>query len=184
LAFSEFGLEFPDVADTLVATSSVIGAYFWFKGADERATIEKWREFEEREKSEREVRRQLAYLAPKPLWKLSEIQEFNGIKDMRGPLLIAVDGSIYNAYKGRHFYGPGCEYHIFAGRDATRLLAKGLLEEEPLETSTLPLTLKDRATLAAWVLTFKSKYEVVGRLEGSGPSFSDSVDASIPDFLR
>ena len=63
-----------------------------------------------------------------------------------------------------------------AGRDATRLLAKQKLEEETEEEMAVALSLAERATLAGWLLTFKSKYEVVGKLEGHDPS-DTSIEA-------
>jgi len=53
--------------------------------------------------------------------------------DDDGPILFTADGIVFNVYKGRNFYGPYGEYSIFAGRDATRLLARGKLEEETEE---------------------------------------------------
>ena len=63
----------------------------------------------------------------------------------------------------------GCEYHIFAGRDATRLLARNKLEEETEEELKRPLSIADRAFLATWMYTFKNKYDIVGKLEGFDP---------------
>ena len=81
-----------------------------------------------------------------------------------GPILLAVDGTVYNVYKGRNFYGPGGEYAIFAGRDATRLLAKGKLDEETTAEQQQPLNIAERAVLATWIYTFQNKYDVVGPL--------------------
>jgi membrane-associated progesterone receptor component len=98
------------------------------------------------------------------------LAEFDGTdEDEDGPMLFAADGLVFNVWKGRNFYGPGGEYHIFAGRDATRLLAKTILEEEEPEALLLPLNIAEKAALAGWMYTFKNKYEVVGRLEGFDP---------------
>lgn len=67
------------------------------------------------------------------------------------------------------FSHTGCEYHIFAGRDATRLLARNKLEEETEEELKKPLSIADRAFLATWIYTFKNKYDIVGKLEGFDP---------------
>ena len=66
--------------------------------------------------------------------------------------------------------GPGGEYHIFAGRDATRLLARTIVEEETPEDAAKPLNMGERAALAGWMFTIKNKYEVVGKLEGFDPN--------------
>jgi membrane-associated progesterone receptor component len=99
------------------------------------------------------------------LFGLNKLAEFDGT-DEDGPMLFAADGLVFNVWKGRHFYGPGGEYHIFAGRDATRLLAKTQLEEEEPEQLKVPLNIAEKAALAGWIYTFKNKYEIVGRLEG------------------
>jgi membrane-associated progesterone receptor component len=82
---------------------------------------------------------------------------------------LAASGTVFNVWKGRHFYGPGCEYHIFAGNDATRLLAKSKLEEETPEERSVPLSIAERANLEGWYWIFKNKYEVCGKLEGYDP---------------
>ena len=88
-----------------------------------------------------------------------------------GPILFAADGLVFNVYKGRNFYGMGGEYHIFAGRDATRLLAKTKVEEESSTELTQKLNIAERAALAAWIYTFKSKgYDIVGKLQDFDPS--------------
>jgi membrane-associated progesterone receptor component len=99
---------------------------------------------------------------------LTKLAGFDGT-DEDGPMLFAADGLVFNVWKGRHFYGPGGEYHIFAGRDATRLLAKTQVEEETSEELKVPLNIGQKAALAGWMYTFKNKYEIVGRLEGFDP---------------
>lgn len=146
-----------------VAGCLAVGAFSfsWFRDFEHK---KKWAAFEQAQQARMEERRQKAFIAPKDSWNLQEISQYDGGESSTGPLLIAVDGYVYNCWKGSHFYGRGCEYSIFAGRDATRLLAKRLLEEEPIAERTKPLTLGERAVLAAWVQTFK-KYDMVGRFE-------------------
>ena len=62
-----------------------------------------------------EERARKAYIEPKELWTEAELAEYNGTKDIDGPILLAADGLVFNVYKGRNFYGPGGEYAIFAG---------------------------------------------------------------------
>jgi len=172
----------PETAGIVTAAGAATWALVWFGGAEERENRRKWREYEAQETLEREARWKRASVAPKDEWTVEELKFYDGSNDLKGPLLIAVDGGVYNCHKGRHFYGPGCEYHVFAGRDATRLLAKGLLEEETPEDMKQPLSYVERAALAGWLLTFKAKYEFVGRLAGVEDTLSAGVEAAPPDF--
>lgn len=169
-----------ETAGLVTATGAAAWALVWFGGAEERENRRNWREYAALETLEREARWKRASITPKDEWTLEELKFYDGSNDLKGPLLIAVDGGVYNCHKGRHFYGPGCEYHIFAGRDATRLLAKGILEEETAVEK--PLSYVERAALAGWLLTFKAKYEFVGRLAGAEETLSEGVEAAPPDF--
>lgn len=97
-----------------------------------------------------------------PTWTLSELSAHDGTNPQK-PLLVAVDGLIYNVESARRLYGPGAEYAGFAGRDATRLLARGVVSEDE-SSSAVPLNLAQRTALRAWVASFRAKYEVVGVL--------------------
>ncbi|KAI1005883.1 hypothetical protein K3495_g2337 [Podosphaera aphanis] len=48
-----------------------------------------------------------------------QLSSFNGI-DPAKPILLAINGTVYDVTLGRHFYGPGGSYHFFAGKDASR----------------------------------------------------------------
>ena len=92
---------------------------------------------------------------------------------------MSVKGDVFNvAYKGRNFYGPGAEYNIMAGRDATRFLAKNKLQEETEKERMVPLNLAERANLEAWYWIIKNKYEFVGKLEGYDPKSTDMKSGS------
>jgi membrane-associated progesterone receptor component len=99
-------------------------------------------------------RDKLAYIEPKPKWTIDELSRYDGTNDSTGPILLAVKGDVFNVYKGRNFYGPGGEYHIMAGRDATRFLAKNRLEEESEEELMGDLNVGERANLEVCVVFF------------------------------
>lgn len=40
--------------------------------------------------------------------------------DPNKPILLAINGSIYDVSAGRRHYGPGGSYHFFSGADASR----------------------------------------------------------------
>jgi len=153
------------------AASLVVGFAGWLyiDGASDRDRRNVRAEEEARIKKNQEERARLAYIEPKEYWKEAELAPYDGSQDEDGPILLAADGLVFNVYKGRNFYLPGCEYHIFAGRDATRLLARNKLEEETDEEARIPLNIAERAYLATWIYTFKGKYDIVGKLEGFDP---------------
>ena len=65
---------------------------------------------------------------------------------------------------------------MFAGRDATRMLAKTITEEESEADKQKPLNIGERAALAGWMFTLKNKYDIVGKLEGFDPSTTSMKD--------
>ena len=160
----------PVVIAGAIATLGVVTYVLNTDANNNRDTTQQFAEYETREKE----RDRLAYIEPKQVWKEEELQRYNGLNDdERGPLLMAVKGDVFNVYKGRNFYGPGGEYHIMAGRDATRFLAKNRLEEESDEEKAVELNIAERANLEAWYWAIKNKYDRVGSLEGYDPKSTD-----------
>ncbi|CAK0911971.1 unnamed protein product [Prorocentrum cordatum] len=80
-------------------------------------------------------------------WRAPDLLEYNG-QDPQKPLLIGVDGEVFNVWRGRDFYGAGGPYGSFAGRDATRLLAKYIVDDA--EDDGEPLTAEELDTLQSW----------------------------------
>uniref|UniRef100_A0AAV1VNC7 Cytochrome b5 heme-binding domain-containing protein n=1 Tax=Peronospora matthiolae TaxID=2874970 RepID=A0AAV1VNC7_9STRA len=94
-----------------------------------------------------------------------ELLPYNGENDQ--PIYIAVLGEVYDVSRKRDFYGPGEGYHLFAGRDASRALAKMSFEEEDLDSADLSdLSFMDKETLKDWVTKFSvyNGYPNVGRV--------------------
>jgi len=145
------------------------GALLYLSGSEDRARKQQRLENEARYEEWQAERARKARVEPREYWKESELKQYDGAQSEDGPILLAADGLVFNVYKGRNFYGPGGEYHLFAGRDATRFLAKTIVEEESPEEAAKPLTMGERASLAGWMFTIKGKYEVVGKLEGFDP---------------
>ncbi len=69
---------------------------------------------------------------------------------------------------GRDFYGAGCSYNVFAGRDATIGLSTMQLDPAKWDAPLASLTSAQRETLAQWVEKYLAKYEVRGCLAGTG----------------
>ncbi|KAG2528422.1 hypothetical protein BBO99_00003258 [Phytophthora kernoviae] len=94
-----------------------------------------------------------------------EMLPFNGEDGQ--PIYIAVLDEVYDVSRKRDFYGPGEGYHLFAGRDASRALAKMSFEQEDLDSEDLSdLSFMDKETLQDWVTKFSvyNSYPNVGRV--------------------
>jgi len=154
------------------AVASAAVATWWVSGADERDKKAKYAQWEAKEREYQEERERLACIEPKETWREEELKAYDGT-DEKGPLLMAVKGDVFNVWRGRHFYGPGAEYHIMAGRDATRFLAKNKLEEESDCERSIELNIAERANLEAWYWTIKNKYQFVGTLQEYDPKSTE-----------
>lgn len=102
------------------------------------------------------------HFTPKTLLK------YNGTDNPR--IFMAVRGKVYDVSQGASFYGPGGPYENFAGRDASRGLAKNSFDiamltdiDKPLDTLT-DLTKEELESLDNWEEHFEMKYKVVGTL--------------------
>lgn len=65
----------------------------------------------------------------------------------------------------RMFYGPGGPYALFAGRDASRALAKMSFETSDLTSDISGLSPFEAEALQEWEYKFKSKYVTVGTIK-------------------
>lgn len=152
--------------EVVVGLGVGFAGWLYIDGADDR-NRNSIREIENARYEEYQAKRaKKAYVEPKEFWTEAQLAKYDGTQDDEGPILFAANGIVFNVWKGRNFYGPGGEYHIFAGRDATRLLARTKVEEETEEEASKPLSIGERAALAGWIFTFKGKYDIVGKLEG------------------
>ncbi|KAL7535403.1 hypothetical protein ACHAXR_009531 [Thalassiosira sp. AJA248-18] len=155
------------------AVATAGAATWWLSSAGNREKQTQYAEWEAKEREHQEERERLAFIEPREIWKEEELKPYDGTSDETGPLLMAVKGDVFNVWKGRNFYGPGAEYNIMAGRDATRFLAKNRLEEESDDEKSVALNIAERANLEAWYWTIKNKYEIVGRLEEYDPKTTE-----------
>lgn len=102
---------------------------------------------------------------------LASIAPFNGSGEppagrVNPPLLIAVTGKVFDvSFGGFEMYKPGATYNLFAGKDASKALAKMSFKDEDLASRDLSdLTETQKQTLDDWVAKFENKrlYPVVG----------------------
>uniref|UniRef100_A0A0E0K2V9 Cytochrome b5 heme-binding domain-containing protein n=1 Tax=Oryza punctata TaxID=4537 RepID=A0A0E0K2V9_ORYPU len=78
---------------------------------------------------------------------------------------MAIKGQIYDVTQSRMFYGPGGPYALFAGRDASRALAKMSFELDDLTGDISGLGPIELEALHEWEGKFMSKYVKVGTIK-------------------
>ncbi|KAG1744990.1 cytochrome b5-like heme/steroid binding domain-containing protein [Suillus paluster] len=96
------------------------------------------------------------------------LEPFNGQDG--GRILLAINGIVFDVTAGRNFYGPDGMYGNFAGRDASRGMAKQSFDLDMLTPIDQPLDkLEDLRpdeieNMKGWIEHFSNKYIVGGRL--------------------
>ncbi|KDR72989.1 hypothetical protein GALMADRAFT_252370 [Galerina marginata CBS 339.88] len=87
-----------------------------------------------------------------------------------GRILLAINGTVFDVTAGRNFYGPNGMYGNFAGRDASRGMAKQSFDLEMLTPIDQPLDnlgdLKQDEidNMKGWIDHFSNKYIICGKL--------------------
>ncbi|KAK9682901.1 hypothetical protein RND81_10G105400 [Saponaria officinalis] len=94
---------------------------------------------------------------------LQQLKQYDG-SNSSNPIYVAIKGRIFDVTTGRSFYGPGGPYAMFAGKDASRALAKMSKDENDVVSSLDGLSDKELGVLADWETKFEAKYPVVGRV--------------------
>ncbi|KAG8381349.1 hypothetical protein BUALT_Bualt06G0113100 [Buddleja alternifolia] len=111
-----------------------------------------------------------------------ELKLYDG-SDPKKPLLMAIKGQIYDVSQSRMFYGPGGPYALFAGKDASRALAKMSFEDKDLNGDLTGLGVFELEALQDWEYKFMSKYVKVGTVKttvpvSDGPSEGQATEAA------
>ncbi|EPS69054.1 hypothetical protein M569_05715, partial [Genlisea aurea] len=110
-----------------------------------------------------------------------ELRKYDG-SDQKKPLLMAIKGQIYDVSQSRMFYGPGGPYALFAGKDASRALAKMSFEDKDLNGDLTGLGVFELEALQDWEYKFMSKYVKVGTVRPTEaapePAAGEVEDAS------
>ncbi|KAI9142078.1 cytochrome b5-like heme/steroid binding domain-containing protein [Paraphysoderma sedebokerense] len=103
----------------------------------------------------------------------STLSKFDG-KDEDTKIYMGVNGKVFDVTRGRGFYGPEGPYGNFAGRDASRGLAKHSFDKEMLTPLDQPLdkledlNAEEKDSLREWEMHFDFKYIHVGYLVNEG----------------
>ncbi|SNX82819.1 related to Membrane steroid binding protein [Melanopsichium pennsylvanicum] len=85
-------------------------------------------------------------------------------------ILLSIDRKVFDVTKGKNFYGPGGPYGNFAGRDASRGMAKQSFDLDMLTPLDRPidkledLTPSEVKNMKEWEAHFTGKYGIVGEL--------------------
>ncbi|KAF8966065.1 cytochrome b5-like heme/steroid binding domain-containing protein [Flammula alnicola] len=96
------------------------------------------------------------------------LEPFSGLDG--GRILLAINGIVFDVTAGRNFYGPNGMYGNFAGRDASRGMAKQSFDLDMLTPVDQPL---DKLTdlkhdeidnMKGWIDHFSNKYIICGKL--------------------
>ncbi len=107
-----------------------------------------------------------------------ELKGYDG-NDPKKPLLMAIKGQIYDVSQSRMFYGPGGPYALFAGKDASRALAKMSFEDKDLNGDLSGLGVFELEALQDWEYKFMSKYVKVGSIKKSEPEPVTEVPTTV-----
>jgi membrane-associated progesterone receptor component len=101
---------------------------------------------------------------------IEQLRDFDGVKKPK--IYIALKGDVYDVSEASGFYGEGSGYHCFAGREASRAMARLSFDEEDLKSLKLDdLSPFDKSNLDDWVDKFRNykAYPIVGRVSTPPP---------------
>jgi membrane-associated progesterone receptor component len=96
---------------------------------------------------------------------VAQLRDFDGTKGK--PIYVSLSLEVYDVSSGRDFYGEGSGYHCFAGREASRAMAKLSFDEEDLANHDISdLGPFEKSVLDDWIQKFKhfKCYPIVGKV--------------------
>ncbi|KIL57771.1 hypothetical protein M378DRAFT_194181 [Amanita muscaria Koide BX008] len=108
------------------------------------------------------------------------LAKYDGTEKAPGArILLAINGTVFDVTAGRNFYGPDGMYGNFAGRDASRGMARQSFDldvltpiDQPLDKLT-DLKSDELDNMKAWYDHFSNKYIICGKLvENDDPTAS------------
>jgi len=114
---------------------------------------------------------------PNRAFTLAELKKYDG-SNPTSPIYMGCGGLVFDVTSGASFYGPGGPYGCFAGRDASRGLAKMDLKVGE-ETRIDDLTPSEKSTMREWKEKFETKYPVVGKIVDESQPNSGSVNSNL-----
>ncbi|RYC61082.1 hypothetical protein CHU98_g5112 [Xylaria longipes] len=91
---------------------------------------------------------------------LEELSQANGAEGRKAY------GKVYDV-TGNKMYQEGGSYHVFAGKDASRALAKTSTKPEDVQPEWRDLDDEKKGVLNDWITFFSNRYNVVGLVQGA-----------------
>ncbi|CAI5757860.1 unnamed protein product [Candida verbasci] len=99
-----------------------------------------------------------------PIFTRSQLSNYNG--ETRDEIYVGIKGYIYDVTSNAQSYGYGKPYHVFVGKEATRLLGLNKLKIDDLDGKDTwdysDLGDKQLAIIDDWIKFFKNRYKIVG----------------------
>ncbi|RWA07761.1 hypothetical protein EKO27_g7354 [Xylaria grammica] len=80
--------------------------------------------------------------------------------------LTPIQGKVYDVSANKA-YREGGTYNVFAGKDASRALAKSSKEPEDVQSEWRDLDEERQGTLNDWITFFSKRYNIVGVVQGA-----------------
>ncbi|CCW66488.1 unnamed protein product [Phytomonas sp. Hart1] len=87
-----------------------------------------------------------------------ELMMYDGVRNER--ILVSLRRKVYEVEKS--LYGPGETYHILAGKEASRCVAKSILDEKQTNKNWSDCTEEELHALDEHVMLYEKKYPLVG----------------------
>jgi predicted heme/steroid binding protein len=113
------------------------------------------------------------------VWSKDELRKFDGNSGEKD-ILLGFLGMVYNVTENAQHYGPGAEYNVFAGKDATRAFVTGNFTHD-LTDDIRDIDESLYQHLESWNEFYSSTYEEAGRIEGA---FFNSKGCYTPELER
>ncbi|KAL9092312.1 MAG: hypothetical protein Q9165_004486 [Trypethelium subeluteriae] len=82
------------------------------------------------------------------------------------PTCVAIKGKVFDVSNNKA-YGTEGQYHVFAGKDASRALAQSSLKLEDVRPEWQDLPDKEKTVLEEWDTFFSKRYNIIGEVQGS-----------------
>ncbi|KAI1737544.1 cytochrome b5-like heme/steroid binding domain-containing protein [Xylaria scruposa] len=95
---------------------------------------------------------------------LEDLSQANGTEGRKA--YVAIKGKVYDV-TGNKMYQEGGSYHVFAGKDASRALAKTSTKPEDVQPEWRDLDDKEKGVLNDWITFFSNRYNIVGLVQGA-----------------